>query len=778
MLCLIIFLPNLPAQTAPRGMVVLDEIAVLGLDAHQRQILLDLMPVRAGEPIDQEDLAEINRRLETAGVPHDHLRIGLLPMEQAADAAILPAKLIFDFRPPFALSDLRVFTLLPVEPDEIAEALTMKAGDVYDRDAITSQSLQLEARARALGYHNVEIIPFEDQHTSQSVRLTYFVQDHRPPKLDGFSLRKAGFLQSFMFHAGVKNIPEKPFSEDADVTAQTVLELRELARRFFSDQGWLDADVAIEEIRVKADDEDLRQAHLYYRVNRGERYRIGDVAVAGHDHIPEEAFDDVIEHYKGRKFLLKDYRELGEEIERISQAHGFMAPTVKMNYGVRPGRPSVAVAADIDEGTTSTLNDIRIIHRPYPEQRSPLTRLTGSLRKKLNPRVSREVIERQIFVQPGDPLNRAVIDASETNLHSMRIFDEIKLSTEPTSDPLKSDLIVDLQDKLTAALSFTAGWSDQAGPFGSVEYVENNMFGLGDQLALSARFSKLTNRGHITYTDRNWKLGDRLLGHERAPSLAYSLFYTDGFYNEYVEEHRGGTMTLGCRRPESPLWHDNWQLRLENIHFDPDRDEDDYEEKFHDYLAATLGYFVSHDTRRFADWSREGHNFLMGMEVGAADGFLARFTTAYDIYLPITKRLGWVTKTQLGLIPTDAEDIGLADRFQGGGTHDLRGFDVRGIGPVDSKVDDLRIGGATKLFVQNELRLMVRDNIMAVTFLDLGTLSAGPLNFSDWRASAGAGVRMKLPEFNNEVFLYFSEAIMAEDTDAQTSIHMGVQFAF
>lgn len=678
------------------------------------------------------------------------------------------------------IEEIRVFSLLSVESDYFENLLRThnQAPGAYSMADLHRLIASLHGHLENMGFPKATIQPMADQRSSESLRLNLYIEDDRPPLFDGAKLLDGGWFRSQQFENVLKSLNENPIDRETTITLARVFEIREIALEFYDEMGWIDAQVELERIRMRTNDEGQKEARLYFRVDRGPRYRIDDVRIENQEKIPSRPFDKVAAWFSGMRYTGKNFRALKSEIQRVCEEHGYMAPDIRIARMDSDKAAHVNLLARVDAGATSSIYNINIIHRPYNPSSPPLSKTVQRIREKVAPRVSRETIERQVRANRGEALDRDVVEGAERRLESMGIFENVKVYTTARDESGWRDLVVELEDKRTAALQFDTGWSDAAGPFGGFQVVEKNMFGQGDQLAFSTRLSRKSMRGQLSYLDRNWDLGDRLMGEDRAPSLSYTAFYLDNYFNEYVEEHIGGSVSLSHRLLSLPKWNNSWRLRLEKIEYDPADDKEDYEEDFEDYIAATAAWHISRDTRRYGDWSQEGQYFMTGLEAGAANGFLAKWNTRYDFYIPIIRNVNWVTKTRLAMLPGSADQVGLADRLQGGGAYDIRGFEDRGIGPVDPMDEDLRIGGATHFSAQNELRWTLYDRLMLVGFFDLGSLSSSAASLNAWREGVGGGFRLKLPQTDGEFFLYLVEPLGSEESDDETSVHFGLSFSF
>jgi outer membrane protein assembly factor BamA len=140
---------------------------------------------------------------------------------------------------------------------------------------------------------------------------------------------------------------------------------------------------------------------------------------------------------------------------------------------------SAEQSADVVSSDASTLANIIINRRNIFDEQD---RLGYRLINRLH-RVTREtVIEREIWLQPGEQISDADADELERNLRKLDLFAHVRVSLKKNrSQPGSVDLVIETADRLSIVAS--AGGSFLGG-IGEVKFSigENNLLGLGHQL--------------------------------------------------------------------------------------------------------------------------------------------------------------------------------------------------------------------------------------------------------------------------------------------------------
>jgi outer membrane translocation and assembly module TamA len=165
-------------------------------------------------------------------------------------------------------------------------------------------------------------------------------------------------------------------------------------------------------------------------------------------------------------------------------------------------------------------------------------------------------------------------------------------------------------------------------------------------------------------------------------------------------------------------------------------------------------------TFRFDGWDhpwkpRGGfrHTTWSGWSAGTVD-FLRARTRSFAL-APLGGRLALGAGFEAGWIgsPGAATELPFDERFLLGGETDLRGFDVRSVGPVDAAGS--LVAGGRYLVGQAELHVDVTRWLRGVAFVDAGRAWESGLT-SRWAVSTGVEARFALPVLRLPVRLIYA----------------------
>ena len=123
----------------------------------------------------------------------------------------------------------------------------------------------------------------------------------------------------------------------------------------------------------------------------------------------------------------------------------------------------------------------------------------------------------------------------------------------------------------------------------------------------------------------------------------------------------------------------------------------------------------------------------------------------YSRFFELKKDLIYAINLRAGFSVLDADEFGMTERYYLGGSNTVRGFEYRGIAPKDRGDDDVAIGGATRIIMNNELRFPIYERLKGLVFIDTGILDKEAFDLGTPRVGAGFGFRFDIP---NDVIPY------------------------
>jgi outer membrane protein insertion porin family len=191
-------------------------------------------------------------------------------------------------------------------------------------------------------------------------------------------------------------------------------------------------------------------------------------------------------------------RQLQEGIKRLNQwykENGYdLAQVIDAQQVTADGRVTLVVAEGVVE-------DIRV---RFLDKEGEATNEQG---QPVRGRTRDFIITREVQLKPGDVFNRQTAQNDLRRVFGLGIFDDVRLSFAPGTDPRKVVVVVDVIEKNTGSLAAGAGISSASGLFGSVSYQQQNLGGNNQTVGAELQVGERELLFDASFTDP-WIAGD------------------------------------------------------------------------------------------------------------------------------------------------------------------------------------------------------------------------------------------------------------------------------
>ncbi len=473
---------------------------------------------------------------------------------------------------------------------------------------------------------------------------------------------------------------------------EVLLEDRNAIRALFHRNGFHEAEVGEPRIRFS---EEKTRAFIEIDTLPGPITRVDRIEISGNESIPDEA---LLEHMETLAGLPLDLLHLEDDCRSIAEVYGGLGRIeTKVKSHILSGAEAepVTVRIEIAEGEEILVDDVI---------------LSG------NRRTRDEFIIRELTVDRGDPVDPEAILRSRQRLHGLGYFRRVEVRT--VEDPENSgtrDLLVKVEEKKTAGISFGAGYSTEDGVRGFLELYQRNVVGRG----LDGSLRIEVNRNEQKFSARFRE--PYLLG--RRVEASASSFYQS---TEELSYHLGKLAgAFSIIRSFSPRLKGTlrYELEIYNLYnVEPDvrlTSLDEGESSIGTFSAIAVwdgrddpilpcrGLFASLD----ADIS---HGAL------GTDATFARVTATLSGYIPAPGGSVIALRARAGYAGSfrHVNEIPIHKRFFLGGSTSMRGFSRNRVGPVG--VEGNTVGGTILLNANAEIRVPIAFGLWIAGFFDAG----------------------------------------------------------
>ena len=512
---------------------------------------------------------------------------------------------------------------------------------------------------------------------------------------------------------------------------------------FYTTQGFLEADIAVEDVAYRADSTSVE---ILVSVYEGERWLVTDLIIAGNLDFPTEELHALLSVTEGAPFratrLAADQSALLGHYARNSYLDARVEQTIDRDDISR----TVSVRYDIVERRQARISEIRI---------------TG------DEKTNEFVVARGLTFEPGELFDVDRVGESQANLYSTGLFNAVWI--EPArEDTGKTERRMDVRvtERRSVELSASVGYEVIDGPGASVEFSNRNVQGNATWMTLGGGVSYRTRDAGFTIGD-NWLIGLPVTG-----EATFEYDYSDE--DAYTAESERGVVSLSKDLTRALTIEGGYGFER-NVVLEA---SDDVEGVGTNYTTDVM-VAATHDTRDSVLDATRGT--LSRAEFRVASSLLGGtndFTRAELMWrgfkdvrdgrvFALSARAGWIHPQD------DGADVPVNERFFAGGEGSVRGFDWNSLGPVGD--DGGAKGGRGLVELRAELRVPAPGPFRAVAIVDAGQVfdDYGAMKLSDLSVGAGLGVRYYLG-----IWVFRVDVVTPVTEVGRTRFYVGIGQAF
>lgn len=521
---------------------------------------------------------------------------------------------------------------------------------------------------------------------------------------------------------------------------------------FYNNHGFLEARIAEPTIR-----QEKEWLYLTFAVDEGPRFKVGTIDFSGDLLASKEELLQLLS-IRNEEFLSRQI--MRDDILKITDFYaekGYAFATVKPDIQKSASGGRLDIHFRIDKGDLVYIDRISI---------------------KGNTRTRDNVIRRELRIAEGGVFDSKALRESTQALQRLEYFEEVNITPEPSLDPTRMNITIEVKEKSTGNFSIGAGYSSVDHLMFTGEISENNFLGRGDKLSLSANIatSGKSSRYNLGYT--NPRLNDSQL------SWGADLFSTEREYTDYTKDSKGGDLRLGY-----PLW-EKWRILGTYSYTDTNltdvADDASYiiRNSVDIHVSSAVKVSLVRDSRdRIYSASKGSYSLLSTEYAGgpfAGDAEFTKLEGSTSWYFPLFWKTVFHVKGAAGQVfENETDKLPVYERFYLGGLSSMRGFDYADISPIDPATGD-RIGGDKMWYTNWEFIFPIAESqgVQGVLFFDAGKVLNDDENWSvdSYRKSVGVGMNWLSPMGPLRVFWGYNLDPLEDEDNSKWDFTVGGSF--
>ncbi len=662
-----------PAVVTAAGTV--RSISVVGQQRLEPDTVLSYTKLRIGQPFTQESLDQALRDLyETELFADVQIRNdnGALTVEVKENPVINRIVLEGNKR---------------LKEDKIRPEIKLAPRQIYTRSKVRADVARIIELYRRQGRFAATVEPKMVQLDQNRVDIVFEISEGPKSKVrqinvignDKFS---DGELRSQMVTKQSRWF--RVFSSGTSYDPDRLAYDQQKLRQFYLTEGYADFRVISAVAELTPDKQDFI---ITYVVEEGKRYKFGDVKVESDIRdLSGTSLTKTLPMKKGDWYNAKQVEDTVDTLSETAGLFGYAFADVQPDFN-----------RDKDSLTMGINFRIANAPRVYVER----VDING------NTLTQDKVVRREFRLAEGDAFNSFLVKRSKDRINSLGFFQEkLDIEQKPGSAPDRIVLETNVQEKSTGELSLSAGFSSLERFIVAASITQRNFRGKGQELRTSVNYSSYSKSVEVGFTepyfmDKNIALGGDIY---RRDLNSFRYLNNNDRDTTYKQTTTGFQIRAGVPITEYMSLALRYSLNLDDVSLDEDTY---YTNGVCDPILAgrylcdaigkrttsSLGYSLIYDNRDNRIRPTRGHNVVLSQDFAGLGGSVKYIRTRFNgsKFWPLGGGFIFSLSAEGGYIHSlegerrDAsgalvDPIRLTDRFFLGNPQ-IRGFDIRGIGP-------------------------------------------------------------------------------------------------
>ncbi|GGK66219.1 outer membrane protein assembly factor BamA [Amphritea balenae] len=676
------------------------DVRLEGLQRVEPGLVLRNFDIDSGQDIDQRDIAEATRRVFRTGY-FDDVSIG-----RDGDVLILNLK----ERP--ALSLIRLEGNDVIEDEALLEGLKqsgLQEGEVFKRATLDRIRQDLLRMYAGQGRYGAAIEAEVESLTGNRVALNIDIKEGKVATIQHINIiGNTLYSDEELKDLFTLQLPSfwKLFNDDDKYAREKLAGDLERLRSHYLDRGFINFSIDSSQVSLSPD---KKHVYITVSVTEGEKFTVGDVAIAGDLVVPEQELIDVVVIKQGSVFSRREMTESQDALIKKLGDNGYLFANVS------------PVPAVNDDGTVALQFFVSPGKQTYVRR----------IGVKGNTKTADQVARRSMTQSEGGVASIASIERSKEKIAQTGYFRDVSVETIPVPG---TDDQVDLQYSViednTGNLSASVGFSQTSGAILNLSVAQENFLGSGNSVSFGITNSDTITEYRFSFTEPYYTVD--------GVSRGYNIYSRETNYDEEnVSSYSTDTLGAGVSfsYPMDDYQRVGFSLAYEGMKIKPVADPATEIDTFinnegdsFNFFIANINWSDNHLNRRIFPTSGYSQSAFVEIAIPGSDLSYHKEQYKIDWYKPLSEDETWVVaaKGKIGYAGSLGDnDLPFFKHFYSGGLSSIRGFESNTMGPRDSEGEpyggDFVVNASAELifpipFVENS------SSMRTLLFTDVGNV--------------------------------------------------------
>jgi len=542
--------------------------------------------------------------------------------------------------------------------DKINKIIVVKENAIFSNAKLKQDVEKVKDYFKDLGYYSIIVNPEVYKIENNQVNLILNIDKKDVSKIKNiYFIGNKHFTSSQLLDV-VSSSEDgwwKLFSSSA-LSEKRVEYDKELLKDFYKSKGFY--DVQIESVFANLDSS--KNFTVTFAINSGKKYNFGEFDIKSNNLIKDADLNE-IKNLTSK--LLKNQTYSSESVSKLNNQIIKLIETKKYNNidlrveEVKSKDLKIDILVSLDQGKSLLLNKINISGNSITREKT---------------------IRDNLLISEGDNLNSSKIKKSIDQIKSKQYFSKVDYKVEDSDKKNFKDLNIIVREQATGSISAGVGYGTNGGMF-EASLNEKNFLGQGVNLNFTGRLSTEKISGEFTVLNPNFLNSEK--------ELFNSLYSdTDDYKNSgYQNKRIGEKIATKYEIYEDIFFRPNILLQYDKLETSSTASAL-LKSRAGNYTTTSVGYNFSADFRDSKSNPTSGNisYFEQNIATLVSDIPAVQTSVGTTFYKELINEnfIGSLRARVDTAVGLNSKDIKLSDRLHSS-VAVIRGFENRGIGPVD-----------------------------------------------------------------------------------------------
>jgi len=644
--------------------------------------------------------------------------------------------------------------------DKVNKIVSLKENAIFSASKLKKDVEIIKEYFKSAGYYTASVDPEVIKISNNQINLILNIDKKDSSKIKNIYFIGNKFFSSSQLADVITSTEDGwwKFFSSTILNEQQIEYDKESLKDFYKSKGFY--DVQIESVFAGVDNS--KNFSLTFSINSGKKYKFGETDVQANFSIYKEK--DIVE-IKNISTKLTDketysnlvIKKLNKQINSYLLSNKYSGFEINIQEN-KKNDEIINVLIQINQEPKLLINKINISGNTITEEK---------------------VIRDNLYIAEGDNLNTQKIKKSVDLLKSKQYFSKVDYKLEDSIEKKNSkDFNIFVKEQPTGNISAGVGYGTNGGLI-QTSISEKNFLGQGKYLNFTGDFSTQKITGEFNFIDPNFKNSDKL--------LSVSLMSQKDNYNNtgYTNKTFGGKIGSGYEIYEDIIFKPSFNIQADKLETDSTASSL-LQSRQGNTLTTAIGYNFSADLRDSRNNPSSGSVSYFDQSIATLISDIPTIvTTVGSTYYKEIFSDKYIGSAKVKIANSTAldsnKDVKISDRLypsQG----DLRGFELRGIGPVDG---GNYVGGnyLATLSLKSTFPNPIPDNFRASTYLFYDIGNVWGVDYSDLisnnsKIRSSTGVALDIMSPIGPLSLTYAIPISKSSTDKEQKFLFNIGSSF